>query len=113
AGCVFHTGAGVRADADGLLFFVDRKKNIVRRSGENISVVEIENVLDSFPEIAAVAVAPVADDVRGEEVCALVRLARGVPVAAEASALAQDIVARCPERLAHFKAPGWVPLIYH
>jgi acyl-CoA synthetase (AMP-forming)/AMP-acid ligase II len=111
AGGWFHTGDVVHGEADGLLFFVDRKKNIVRRSGENISVVEVESVLDSFPEIAAVAVAPVADEVRGEEVCALVRLARGVPAAAEASALAQDIVARCAERLAYFKAPGWVAFV--
>jgi acyl-CoA synthetase (AMP-forming)/AMP-acid ligase II len=110
AGGWFHTGDVVRA-ADGLLFFVDRKKNIVRRSGENISVVEVESVLDSFPEIAAVAVAPVADDVRGEEVCALVRLARGVPARAEANAIAQDIVARCAERLAYFKAPGYVAFV--
>jgi acyl-CoA synthetase (AMP-forming)/AMP-acid ligase II len=111
AGGWFNTGDVVRADADGLLFFVDRKKNIVRRSGENISVVEVESVLDSFPEIAAVAVAPVADDVRGEEVCALVRLARGLPGAGEAAALAQDIVARCAERLAYFKVPGYVAFV--
>jgi acyl-CoA synthetase (AMP-forming)/AMP-acid ligase II len=111
AGGWFHTGDVVRADADGLLFFVDRKKNIVRRSGENISVVEVESVLDAFPEVAAVAVAPVADDVRGEEVCALIKLARGVPAAAEANAIAQDIVARCAERLAYFKAPGYVVFV--
>jgi acyl-CoA synthetase (AMP-forming)/AMP-acid ligase II len=111
AGGWFHTGDVVRADADGLLFFVDRKKNIVRRSGENISVVEVESVLDALPEVAAVAVAPVADDVRGEEVCALIKLARGVPAAAEANAIAQDIVARCAERLAYFKAPGWVAFV--
>jgi acyl-CoA synthetase (AMP-forming)/AMP-acid ligase II len=111
AGGWFHTGDVVRADTDGLLFFVDRKKNIVRRSGENISVVEVESVLDSFAEVAAVAVAPVADEVRGEEVCALVRLARGVPAGAEATARAQDIVARCAERLAYFKVPGYVAFV--
>ena len=111
AGGWFHTGDVVRADADGLLFFVDRKKNIVRRSGENISVVEVESVLDSFPEVVAVAVAPVGDEVRGEEVCALVRLADGMPAAAEATAIAQDIVARCAERLAYFKLPGFIAFV--
>jgi acyl-CoA synthetase (AMP-forming)/AMP-acid ligase II len=112
AGDWFHTGDVVRADADGYLFFVDRKKNIVRRSGENISVVEVESVLDSFEEVAAVAVAPVADDVRGEDVCALIRLARGVPPgAAAARAVAQEIVARCAERLAYFKVPGYVAFV--
>jgi acyl-CoA synthetase (AMP-forming)/AMP-acid ligase II len=111
AGGWFHTGDVVRADADGYLFFVDRKKNIVRRSGENISVVEVESVLDSFDEVAAVAVAPVADAVRGEEVCALIRLARGAPAAAAATAIAQGIVARCAERLAYFKLPGYVAFV--
>ncbi len=106
AGGWFHTGDVVRADADGLLFFLDRKKNIVRRSGENISVVEVESVLDSLAEIAAVAVAPVPDEVRG-----VVRLARGAPGAGDAVALAQLIVARCAERLAYFKAPGYVAFV--
>jgi acyl-CoA synthetase (AMP-forming)/AMP-acid ligase II len=111
AGGWFHTGDVVRADTDGFLFFVDRKKNIVRRSGENISVVEVESVLDSFEEVAGVAVAPIADDVRGEEVCALIRLARGVSAGAAAATLAQDIVARCAGRLAYFKVPGYVAFV--
>jgi len=112
AGGWFHTGDTVRAGPDGLLFFVDRKKNIVRRSGENISVVEVEGVLDSFDEVAAAAVAPVPDEVRGEEVCALVRLARGRPAGAgEAAAIARGIAARCVERLAYFKAPGYVAFV--
>jgi acyl-CoA synthetase (AMP-forming)/AMP-acid ligase II len=111
AGGWFRTGDVVRADADGFLFFVDRKKNIVRRSGENISVVEVESVLDAFDEVAAVAVAPVIDAVRGEEVCALIRLARGAPASADAAAIAQDIVARCAGRLAYFKVPGWVAFV--
>jgi acyl-CoA synthetase (AMP-forming)/AMP-acid ligase II len=112
AGGWFHTGDVVREDPDRLLFFVDRKKNIVRRSGENISVVEVESVLESFDEVLAAAVAPVADAVRGEEVCALIRLAKGRPAgAAEAATIAQGIVARCAERLAYFKAPGWVAFV--
>ncbi len=112
AGGWFHTGDTVREGPDGLLFFVDRKKNIVRRSGENISVVEVESVLESFDEVAGAAVAPVPDEVRGEEVCALVRLARGRPAGAgEAAAIARGIAARCVERLAYFKAPGYVAFV--
>ena len=59
----FHTGDLVRADADGQLYFVDRKKNVIRRSGENISAVEVESVLAQHPRVAAVAVA--ADARRG------------------------------------------------
>ena len=79
AGGWFHTGDVVRKGPDGALYFVDRKKNIVRRSGENIAVVEVEGVLQNLDEVAGVAVAPVPDDIRGEEVFALVKLHAGVP----------------------------------
>jgi acyl-CoA synthetase (AMP-forming)/AMP-acid ligase II len=68
----FHTGDIVRADADGALYFVDRKKNIVRRSGENVSAAEVESVLRGHPAVAEVAVAAAPDDVRGEEVLACI-----------------------------------------
>ena len=45
----FHTGDMVRRDADGQLYFVDRRKNVIRRSGENISAVEVESVLRPAP----------------------------------------------------------------
>src|SRR5690606_15875928 len=64
----FHTGDIVRADADGNLFFVDRRKNIVRRSGENIAAVEVEGALLRHPAVRGCAVTPVPDDIRGEEV---------------------------------------------
>ena len=68
----FHTGDLVRADADGRLYFVDRRKNVIRRSGENISAVEVESVLAQHPRVAAVAVAPTPDALRGDEVLACV-----------------------------------------
>ena len=49
AGGWFHTGDLVRRDAEGHLYFVDRKKNVIRRSGENISAVEVESVLAQHP----------------------------------------------------------------
>ena len=54
----FHTGDMVRQAPDGMLYFVDRRKNIVRRSGENIAAVEVESVLLRHPAIQAAAVAP-------------------------------------------------------
>ena len=54
-----HTGDIVREGADKSLYFVDRKKNVVRRSGENISALEVENVLLLDPAVDTVAVAPV------------------------------------------------------
>jgi acyl-CoA synthetase (AMP-forming)/AMP-acid ligase II len=104
----FHTGDIVRADADGNLTFVDRKKNVIRRSGENISAVEVENVLHRHPRVAAVAVVGVADDLRGEEVLACI-----VPRAAitDSTAVAVDIVRAALQDLSYFKVPGWVAFV--
>jgi acyl-CoA synthetase (AMP-forming)/AMP-acid ligase II len=101
----FHTGDIVRADADGNLTFVDRKKNVIRRSGENISAVEVENVLHRHPGVAQVAVVGVADDIRGEEVLACI-----VPRApiTDPTAAAADIVRAALQDLSYFKVPGWV-----
>jgi acyl-CoA synthetase (AMP-forming)/AMP-acid ligase II len=112
AGGWFHTGDVVREGADGSLFFVDRKKNIVRRSGENIAVVEVEGVLQECEEVAGAAVAPVADEVRGEEVFALVKLHAGRPTSARAARdTAESLVRACAERLAYFKAPGYIAFV--
>src|SRR6202012_2331254 len=71
-GGYFHTGDIVFVDDDVNFHFVDRKKNVIRRSGENISAVEVESVLLQHPRIASVGVAAVPDDVRGDEVMACV-----------------------------------------
>jgi acyl-CoA synthetase (AMP-forming)/AMP-acid ligase II len=104
----FHTGDVVRRMADGSLCFIDRKKNVIRRSGENIAAVEVESVLLQHPSIAQVAVAPVADPVRGEEVFALVVAPHSPDTRA---AMAADIVAFCLDRLAYYKAPGYVAFV--
>lgn len=104
----FHTGDVVRRGRDGQLHFVDRKKNVIRRSGENISAVEVENVLARHPSVSQVAVAPVADPLRGEEVVALV-VPAGQP--ADERVLAEDIVRYCLTRLAYYKAPGFVAFV--
>ncbi|MGH7278347.1 MAG: AMP-binding enzyme, partial [Candidatus Rokuibacteriota bacterium] len=101
----FHTGDVVRQMPDGMLVFVDRKKNIIRRSGENIAAAEVEAALQAHEAVAHVAVLAVPDELREEEVMACVVPMRGVePV----PALAERLVAWCLERLAYYKAPGWV-----
>jgi len=111
AGGWFHTGDVVRRDAQGYLCFVDRKKNVIRRSGENISAVEVESVLQQHPRIAAVAVAAAPDEVRGDEVFALV-VGRDVPADAVArQGLAREIVSYALARLAYYKAPGLVAFV--
>ena len=106
----FHTGDVVRADADGAMFFVDRKKNVIRRSGENIYAVEVESVLAQHPAVKTVAVAATPDPVRGDEVLACI-IARETLTAGEQAAVAQDIVRHTLQQLAYYKAPGYVAFV--
>ena len=73
----FHTGDVVTRDAGGMLYFVDRRKDMIRRSGENISAGEVEAVLAAHPAVARVAVLAVPDEMRDEEVLAVVVPAAG------------------------------------
>lgn len=101
----FHTGDIVFFDSDGDFHFVDRKKNVIRRSGENISAVEVEGVLLQHPLVASVGVAAVPDEVRGDEVMACV-VPRGA--VQDPQALGRELVEFCLRKLAYFKAPGFV-----
>jgi acyl-CoA synthetase (AMP-forming)/AMP-acid ligase II len=106
----FHTGDLVRADGDGQMYFVDRKKNVIRRSGENISAVEVESVLAQHPRVAAVAVAAASDAVRGDEVLACI--VRRDPVPDEdLQSLAAQITQHALQQLAYYKAPGYVAFV--
>jgi acyl-CoA synthetase (AMP-forming)/AMP-acid ligase II len=104
----FHTGDIVCRSDDGALHFVDRKKNVIRRSGENISAVEVEGVLMQHPAVRQVAVAPTPDPVRGDEVFACVVVQ---PDTIPGAALAHDIVRWSLSRLAYYKAPGYVAFV--
>ena len=99
----FHTGDIVRKDADGDIFFVDRKKNVIRRSGENIMAVEVESTLMRHPAVTTAGVAAVNDMVRGEEVFACLVIDGG----AEEDQL-REIVRWCVTQIAYYKAPGFV-----
>ncbi|TWB43988.1 AMP-binding protein [Nitrospirillum pindoramense] len=103
----FHTGDIVARDEDGDLHFVDRKKNVIRRSGENIAAVEVEAVLMKHPLVKQAAVAATPDDVRGDEVAALI-----VTTAAHVGhGLAEEIVRWSLGQLAYYKVPGWVAFV--
>ncbi len=104
----FHTGDIVCADSDGYLYFLDRKKNIVRRSGENISAAEVESMLRRHPAVAEVAVAAAPDDIRGEEVFACIVPRETVADAAETAAA---IVRAALADLSYFKVPGWIAFV--
>ena len=107
----FHTGDIVRRGAEGQLHFIDRRKNVIRRSGENISAVEVESVLLQHPLVRTAAVAAVPDPVRGDEVLACVvapDVAHDEPARRVA---AHALVQWCLERLAYYKAPGYVAFV--
>jgi acyl-CoA synthetase (AMP-forming)/AMP-acid ligase II len=101
----WHSGDVVRQDESGLIYFIDRGKNMIRRSGENIAATEVETVLCRHPAISQIAIMAVPDEKSGEEIFACV-----VPAAGHAAdlRLAQGIVGYCNEQLAYYKAPGWM-----
>ncbi len=106
AGGWFHTGDVMSVDAAGLFYFVDRKKSIIRRSGENISALEVEAALKDCPGVSAVAVTPAADPVRGEEVFAFV-----VSDRADSPEEALALIEAAAPRLSYHKLPGWVAFV--
>ncbi|MFI4932796.1 MAG: AMP-binding protein, partial [Burkholderiales bacterium] len=110
AGGWFHTGDIVRADEDANLYFVDRRKNVIRRSGENISAVEVESVLNQHPLVEASAVAATPDPLRGDEVLACIVTRQPVPAAARGE-IARALVEHTLGQLAYFKAPGYVAFV--
>lgn len=103
----FHTGDVVWRGTDGMLHFVERKKNIIRRSGENIAAAEVEAVLLTHPDVQQVAVMAVKDELRDEEVLACVVLKRALAGQEAATALFRH----CNERLAYYKPPGWIHIV--
>ncbi len=95
-----HTGDLGFMDADGYVFIVDRKKDLIKMSGYQVWPREIEEVLASHPAIAEVGVAGVADDLKGEAVKAWVVLRAGQ------TANESDLRAFCREKLAPYKVPS-------
>jgi len=96
-----HTGDLVKRDAAGRFYYVGRKKEMIRRSGENISAAEVEETIASHPAVRMAACVPVPDDIRGEEVKAYVVLRDG------AAAEPAELNAHCADRLAYFKVPRY------
>jgi len=100
-----HTGDIGYRDEDGRFHFVDRKSYFLRRKGENVSVHEVERVLDEHPDVETAVVLGIDADVGGEEV-----LAALVPV--EGSDIDPlDIVKFCEGRMAYFKIPRYIAVV--
>ena len=88
-----------------MLYFIDRKKNIIRRSGENIAAAEVEACLQAHQAVAQVAVVAAPDEIREEEVFACIV---AMPGATADAALAKALFVWCNARLAYYKPPGWL-----
>ena len=95
-----HTGDLGFMDADGYVFIVDRKKDLIKMSGYQVWPREIEEVLAAHPSVAEVGVAGVVDEVKGEAVKAWVVLRSGHSIAES------DLRAFCREKLAPYKVPS-------
>ncbi len=101
----FRTGDRVAQEPDGSFRFIDRLKDAIRRRGENVSSYEVEQVLQSHPDVAAVAVYPVRSELAEDEVMAAIVLKPGCRL--EAAALASF----CQARLPYFAVPGFVDFV--
>lgn len=101
----FHTGDIGYRDAEGFFYFLRRKKDAIRRRGENISAAEIEDVLIDHPEIFEAAVVGVPSEYTEEEVKACVVLRTGSLLTPK------DIVAWCKPRMASFMVPRYIELL--
>lgn len=98
----FHTGDLGRLDEEGYLYFVDRKKDVIRRRGENVSSLEVEEVLKKEPRVLDCAVIGVPSELAEEDVKVFVVVRPGEQMKPE------EVVYWCAERLAHFKVPRYV-----
>jgi fatty-acyl-CoA synthase len=103
AGGWFHTGDLAVIDAGGYVKIKDRSKDIIISGGENISTIEVEDVLYRHPWVLEAAVVAKPDEKWGETPCAFVTLKPGAPALS-----GEDVIAFCRERLARFKCPRTV-----
>ncbi|HDN74432.1 MAG TPA: hypothetical protein ENG16_05385, partial [Archaeoglobus sp.] len=99
------SGDFVKMDDEGYLYFVDRKKFVVRRSGENIASWEIEDVIKSHPKVADAAVVPVPDPMRGEEIKAFILPRYGTELKPE------EIIEYMAGKVAYFKVPRYIEIV--
>jgi acyl-CoA synthetase (AMP-forming)/AMP-acid ligase II len=103
-----HSGDLARMDAEGSIFFVGRRKQIIRRSGENISAAEVEAVLSALAGVRQAAVVPAADTLREEEVFACILLEAPIPRERQC---AVRLMEQAAARLSYYKLPGYIAFV--
>ncbi len=101
----FHTGDLGRLDSDGWLYFQGRKKDAIRRRGENISAFEIEEVVESHPAVLQAAAFGVPSELMEEEVKVCVVVRPGFSLGPE------ELVAWCGEKMARHMVPRYLEFL--
>ncbi len=101
----FHTGDYAKRDEEGYYYFVDRKKDAIRRRGENISSFEVEKVINSHPKVLECAVFAVPSELGEDEVKANVVLRPGETLPPE------ELIKYCNERMAYFAIPRYLEFV--
>jgi carnitine-CoA ligase len=101
----FATGDRGHVDADGYLFFSDRKKEAIRRRGENISAYEVETIICKHPAILEAAAVPVASELGEDDLMVYLVKAPGATVSYE------EIIAFCNENMSYFMVPRYIDFI--
>jgi crotonobetaine/carnitine-CoA ligase len=101
----FHTGDLGRVDSEGYFYFCGRKKESIRRGGENITPHEIEKVLMDHPAVAEAAAVGVPDPILGEEIKVYVVLREG------RSVKPPELIEKCQERLPKFMIPRYLEFV--
>jgi long-chain acyl-CoA synthetase len=100
-----HTGDIGKFDAEGYLYILDRKKDMINRGGEKIYSLEVENVISRHPKVLEVAVVGIPDSYLGETVKAAIVLRAGM------TADEEEMKAFCLEHLADYKIPKYIEFL--
>ncbi len=101
----FHTGDYLYYDQEGFFHFVDRKKDAIRRRGENISSYEVEKVINSHPAVRESAAVAVKSELGEDEVMVCLSCREGKQVTPF------DLIAYCEEHMAYFMIPRYLRIM--
>ena len=100
-----YTGDLVKIDQEGNLYYVDRKKDMIKTGGENVYSKEVEETISTHPAVLDVAIIGVPDEIWGEAIKSIIELNPGM------TATEQEIIEHCKANLARFKAPKSVVFV--
>jgi crotonobetaine/carnitine-CoA ligase len=101
----WHTGDLAYRDDDGYFFYVGRQKEMIRRGGENVSAIEVEEIVHTHPDVKECAAVAAESDIWGEEVKLVVVPKPGKMIKPE------DLINFCDQRMAYFMVPRYIEFV--